>query len=684
MDTKLVSSRAAIYNLIKEKFELHPFWKNIEIDLAVLHGDLPEVTNEKSKKTFIKGVQKIKDFIISKDIKEADLKFLDEIIDDYKKTVQISLYEEKENNIPPEVINKYANISLKTEGITGIHLPYNYGQLAKLTNGVYKKTGNIKFFISPEVEVYGQITAEFYDTQEVPIATLVERKAAPDQPSGMMKKIHLFGESWDKSRFSKLKEITAPFRVYRFKSDKGKEYVLLSDKELEIGDYTISGVTTILDDFKAITESSKLPTKLPYIFVQSVKRRILQFKDKQDFDKHLNRLKVSKSNMFHFPFTIKKDSRLYLLKHPDWFMWLVWSWILHAEKGLFNKYPFHILMIGPPGGGKSYLQNILHLRSKESQSIFSGSGSTLKSLVPSFKQQPAKVGYLANSNRFSYCDEFLRCFVGGNFGSTDSKDESVAMMNDLLEHQKRESRSGVADIKINMTSRVLATTNPKHGVKDMNGLLKSLDHSFLSRWLIYFQNDEHVDLIRNSKESDLELKGYEITDNDWIAIIDYLNSFEAKLDEDKVSAILDLPKPILSEDFINHYNTRHRHHLEALIDGVAKTRCLLSRDLSFQAIDEDYRKAEEIWMKLISSWIKINEVKKLAIKDRLYFLPEKAQYLFRVIVNYKAPIKRVDIEENVKGELKSREIMEMLIILKDNELIFEDNEFIKPHYMKEE
>ena len=128
----------------------------------------------------------------------------------------------------------------------------------------------------------------------------------------------------------------------------------------------------------------------------------------------------------------------------------------------------HLIVMGPKHSGKSLLLNGLHSKSKENRDIFSGSSSTLKSLVPSFKYNPARLGYLAESNRFAFCDEFFRCLISARTTKEGSvREESVAMMNDLLEHQKRRAGSGVSSVNVNMTSRVIATTNPIKGMKNI-------------------------------------------------------------------------------------------------------------------------------------------------------------------------------------------------------------------------
>ena len=174
-----------------------------------------------------------------------------------------------------------------------------------------------------------------------------------------------------------------PFYVYRFITENNDEFILLTTEQHEIGDYVITGVKTQLTDLKNLTDSAKLPTKLPFFFTQEVKNRIIRYKNHEEFFNRVKYLNIKKENTFDYPFTISRGNKTWKLLQPNWYKWLIWSWLTHEEKGLINSYPFHILQIGPKHSGKSLLLNSLYAKSKENRPVFSGSSSTLKSLVPS-------------------------------------------------------------------------------------------------------------------------------------------------------------------------------------------------------------------------------------------------------------------------------------------------------------
>lgn len=681
---KASSIRAVILDILKQNLSAYTIWDTIEGDLILKCTNLPEVTSEAKKKELLKGLRDIKKFLQDKDVDESKLKFLDEEIDRYKYTKQISLYEETEDMVEQEVINKYARMGTQTEGVVGIHLAYSYEQLKRLTNGVYNKTGLIKFYISREKTIYGKVVSEVYQfPQRVPIATLVE-SVATDKDTGLpnYKGIKLFGELWNKTKLKKIKEIQLEFYVYKFISEHNQELVLLTLKPVELGDYIITGVTTQCDDYKALTDSAKLKTKLPFFFAQECRGRIIKYKDHAEFRKKLSDLNVSKKNLFNMIFTIKSKGKQYLLKHPEWFKWLSWSWLAHAPVGM-KPYPLHILFIGPPGTGKSWWLNTFHARSKESLDVFSGSSSTLKKLVPSYKYRPMQHGYLAESNRFSFCDEFLRCLIntkGAKEGG--EREESVGLMNDLLEHQKRVVGSGVVSGTVTMSSRILATSNPLKGAKTIQDMLNRFDKSFLCRWLIVWQSQKHIDLIRESRESQLPEYKYSISDEDFIGILDYLHLFPSEYDKKKLEEIYQSVIPVLSDQLKGHYSTRHIHHLECVLDGVIKARCLFERDVNFKATDEDYKITANVWKNVIRSWIDGEHIGHLPIKERIFYLPENCQYIYWEIVELKRPASRKEVKELALEEMKPHEYLEAMTVLLDMGVLFEDDGAICPHYLK--
>lgn len=681
------SIRAITMDLIKEKFSGFAIWQRIESDIAIMCSELQEPTTEEKKLSFIKQMDEIKLYLSNNNVEEQDLNFLKEEIERHKHTKTMSLYIEEEDSVDPSIIEKYSRLGMNTEGVVGIHQQFNYTQLGRLTNGVFKKTGLIKFYISKEKKITGQINAEIYEqSQKIPIATLVEsKKINKDTGEPTYRKIYLFGEKFNSREVHIIKEINIPLYVYRFITENNQEMILFTPYQCEIGDYIVEGVVTQCDDYKMLTDSARLPTKLPFFFAQSVKNRIIQFKNHKELSRKIKELKIDKKNVFNFPFTIKKKGKAWKLLQPTWYKWLTWSWLTHEAKGIFNNYPLHLMILGVKHSGKSLQLNALHAKSKETRDVFSGVSSTLKHLVPSFKNNPAKLGYLAESNRFAFCDEFLRCIIRTRT-TTDGADreESVGMMNDLLEHQKRQAGSGVSSVNVNMTSRVIATTNPIRNIHSVSDMTKYLDESFLSRWMIYYQTEEHVQLIRKSNDSELEEYKFDLKTNDWISILDYLHTFSAKYDTKRMEKIYYSVPKNLPEALAKHYDARHKHHIECILDGIIKTRCFLENDMKFEAVEEDYQMLKEVWFKLIASWMDANYIKNVDLNNRIFYLPENSQFLYWKICDLKRATNKEEVKKIGLKELSVEEFEEAWVILLEMKMINEKGGIITPHYIKQE
>jgi len=680
------SIRATTLKKIKEKLGDHSSWVNLEADIAMMCADLPEPDNNEKTKKFVMSLQGIKDYLFSKKIDKGSLKFLDEEIKQFKQTKMISVYENDDEDLDSELIELYARLGADKEGVLGIPHQLNYQQLIKLTNGVFKKTGLIKYYISKEKTIYGKIVAEIYEhAQKIPVASLVESKKKDKDTGESEQRIVNFGQPYDKGKYNLIKEVTSDFYVYRLITLDSTEMILLSSNQCEIGDYILEGVQTYSTDHRALTESARITTKLPFFIAQNVQNRVIKFKDHKAFFEKVKSLGITRKTFFEFPFTIKKGKKAYKLLQPEWYKHLIWSWLIHQPKGLFNNYPMHLMIIAEKHSGKSLMLNSLHANGQESRSIFSGSSSTLKHLIPSFKYNPARLGYLAESNRFSYCDEFLRCLVNTPTSKDGTqREESVALMNDLLEHQKREAGSGVSRVNVNMTSRVIATTNPIRNVKNVADLVKFLDESFLSRWMIYYQLPEHVAMIRHSDDSELKEYNFKIYNNDWISLVDYLHSFSAIYDMEKVKEVHSKVPQILNAALNNHYDARHKHHIECLIDGIVKTRCFLDGDESFEAIAEDYEVLKKVWFTLIKSWITPEMVKNIPIFERIYYVPERAQQIYWHIVKLKKSTLISEVKSYFQKVIPLHEFIESWNILIKNNLLLESSGKVRTHYMKEE
>jgi hypothetical protein len=171
--------------------------------------------------------------------------------------------------------------------------------------------------------------------------------------------------------------------------------------------------------------------------------------------------------------------------------------------------------------------------------------------------------------------------------------------------------------------------------------------------------------------------------NDWISLLDYLQTFSAEYDLKRVEEIHSSVPKILSENLNKHYDARHMHHIECLMDGIIKTRCFLEHDMSFKAIEEDYKILKEVWLNVIRSWLNPSQVKNIEVSERIFFLPENCQYLYWRICEQKRILKREEVEEIALVAMTKLDYYETLNILMDMGILVESDGFVKPYFMSE-
>jgi len=67
------------------------------------------------------------------------------------------------------------------------------------------------------------------------------------------------------------------------------------------------------------------------------------------------------------------------------------------------------------------------------------------------------------------------------------------------------------------------------------------------------------------------------------------------------------------------YKTRYKHHLNCLMDGIVKLRCIIEKDCSFTAKDVDYVATSEIWFKMIENWKKGLENVRFEVREGRFY-----------------------------------------------------------------
>ena len=203
-------------------------------------------------------------------------------------------------------------------------------------------------------------------------------------------------------------------------------------------------------------------------------------------------------------------------------------------------------------------------------------------------------------------DEFLRILI--RIKSEDRNIE-LSMLNPLLEHKKRVFGSGNCNIEASMTARMIAVSNPVYGTSTMTMLCANIDTSFLSRLFIWYLDKEHIKNIQN--QSYIQENYYQMDENLFLSILDYLQSFQSTFDVQKVRQIVKGAADLIEQQNYasdelglvrDVYDARYLHHAYCIIDGIIKTRCICEKDDAFIMKDEDLQLFEKIWLIMLAGW----------------------------------------------------------------------------------
>jgi hypothetical protein len=212
----------------------------------------------------------------------------------------------------------------------------------------------------------------------------------------------------------------------------------LVQKQLRLDDYTLEGLSVDVEDVKIIGDAHKLINKFAVFFVHTATSHIIELKNHDQLFKKISKLKITGNKLYQYICSHKvAENKVQVLEHPKWFVKLTAAFLFHSKKGKICPYPMHLLWIADRGTGKTTYMESLHQKSGEIQEIIAGSTSTVKYLVPSFKEtNKPEMGALAKASRLVFVDEFFRIVRVNN----RDKEDECGRMNDLLEHKDRHGR----------------------------------------------------------------------------------------------------------------------------------------------------------------------------------------------------------------------------------------------------
>lgn len=547
------------------------------------------------------------------------------IIDDPEEAEKAKqlLYERIENSIE----------SFETKELTSIDINWYYHpkiktyKELKLTNINLMSESNCRLFLLSNFnnKVKGKPQLIHQTIQRIPMIRKIEKpvKAKDRDWDGAVKiSFKFIDDRYDKRYDGNETDVLAfDFWVYRVE-DNGKEYYLLSKEKLSQEYSEFIGMKIDLDDSSDLNSSLKL-NKIASIFIVKEHYPYIKILDKEkliDLSKQLkDKYGWDQQGFSDYVFT-HPDGNIY--DYTDNFNKLRIAQLLSSK---YEGYPLHILKMGPVGTGKTTEAEALHFKFNEDQEILEAGNSTMKSLVPSFKEKPANLGYICKCNRVAVIDELMKMIekeliVSDNHG--DRLATYLGQLNMLLEHKFRTIGSGNDNsTNVKATAKVCITTNNLNRRNSLQQHLGVIDNTTLSRMLIWVQDNAEIERIysktriRKTADTVLSLIPFNPLipykdkvslcrlQDDFLTIYDSCQQFLVIYDLDKLREIFNICTNLTKEPMRQVWRSRGLHHAILILDGLTKYRCLFKDyDSTFTPRKEDYDTTREILINMIQGW----------------------------------------------------------------------------------
>jgi len=557
-------------------------------------------------------------------------------------------YSSEAEEISDEVIEF---MKLYAEGVEGdkIFLTYEEGlsnaQIKNLINQIFNETGKLLYLITPKESLEGRIVSYTDTFEKIEVCrSLVKTKNDVDYYSTWV-----FGEPLRNYKGQKvISTLVMPFHEYVFNSN-GIRYLLYSRKKLKLGRCVVRGQIVPIADQRKIGEEARTSKIVEVLFLY-------------DIQYNLHKITRQKAEEFRKGWTADKigETMFGKRRHPTWFEKLIFA-IISNRKGF--ALPSHLLVIGKPSTGKTTgILKSLQYAFNEYQGVISGNGSTLKALIPSYKEVPPTAGFLSEAERVALVDEFFQ-FVAkaSTYEKIVKGGDYFAELKDILEGNEKIGRSGNSSnaIKYKMLASMIAVTNPQEAyqLSSVFDFAQKFDPAFCSRMILYQMNEEHENFIRSNQPritfEEGEEKSYPKFNADFVNLMDWFNDeVFIKVSADKIKEMIERLKKFTPVDLIP-IMIRYNNTIANVLAGVSKYRWLANEKNSFELDDEDYKQTEEIFSNIIASWCRTDEeLLKVPEKQRVGLINLKA----RKVLNYLNEYYKVKDYESVKDYVEMSKV----------------------------
>ena len=483
---------------------------------------------------------------------------------------------------------------------------------------IMKKNGEVMFGMHNKNVIEGKAQLMYDTIRPIPVVIKTE-KIKNKVVSNSYKFIDDFYDR--RSDGYEVDTVTLNFWMYKVVSE-NQEYFVLSQEKLNGNMYRFAGMKIKMNNMSEISKSLKLRS-LSNLFIVHSAEEAIKVLDKKDLIEFVSKRKKkygwNKKGFCDFVLS-DEDGKIYDSTEEANMIKIV-----QLLSGKYEKYPLHLLIMGPTGTGKTTGLECLDNKFQEIKGIMEAGSSTPKALIPSYKEKPANPGYIMNCVRLALVDELMK--MVSNVSNTRYEDlltDYFSKLNPILEQKKRNFGSGNDNSFTGQsTAKVIISTNPLQGRNSIYEHIGIIDPSTAGRLLIWVQNDEEQKVIDNRKTEKINTHKYICQGknnkdnnnvvgiyygvfiiNDFLTIYDSCQAFLCNFDMEIIKTIVKTSIEKCQEPMKEIWKARAVHHSVLLLDGIVKHRCLFEDEMDgdFTAKKEDYETLERLLSCMIDNW----------------------------------------------------------------------------------